>query len=146
MPPIKYWVWADIGSFRQKSFQRKQLIRHPEILNDEDVVVRMAHRDPNPPKDQLWNRKLNEKKHFHHSGSHGFGTATAWIHFHTAFVDTLGRYAGKFIGEDQCVLQSTCLVHDNLCAYVPSDEVPVIAIMDCGTSCGLDRSVATTSA
>ena len=126
---IQYWMWADIGSFRQKSKTRTQLIRHPEALRDsqgdaDDFVVWMAHRDPNPPKDPLWNHKLQEKEHFYHSGSHGFGTGTAWINFHAAFVETLEQYSGKFVGEDQCVLQSTCLLHPRLCAYVPHDQVP----------------------
>lgn len=126
MSEIQYWMWADIGSFRQKSKTRKQLIRHPDALDagGDDVVVWMAHHDPNPPKDPLWNRKLHDKEHFYHSGSHGFGTATAWIQFHAAFVDTLTLYGGKFVGEDQCVLQSTCLLHHHLCAYVRHDQVP----------------------
>jgi hypothetical protein len=118
-------MWADIGSFREESNTRYHLIQHPEALHTgDDAVVWMAHNDPNPPKDPLWNSKLRDPKHFYHSGSHGFGSAAAWIQFHAAFVETLELYAGKFVGEDQCVLQSTCLLHNHLCAYVPHDQVP----------------------
>jgi hypothetical protein len=88
----------------------------------------MAHRTPKPPADPYWNRKLlkKEKKHFYHSGSQGIAkSATAWVNFHTQFVNTLDEYAtkGLFIGEDQCVLQTTCLLHPKSCAYVPCNQV-----------------------
>ena len=125
-PSIHYWMWADIGSFREESIGRTQLIRHPEVLIEDaaDVVVWMAHQQPNPPRDPLWNDKLQQPQHFYQSGSHGLGTATAWIEYHAAFVTTLELYKGRFVGEDQCVLQSTCRLHPNLCAYVLHHQVP----------------------
>jgi len=127
--PIDYWMWADIGSFRIKSYSNKQVIQHPEALakdTTDPALFWMAHHTPNPPKDPLWNRKLDkkEKDHFYHSGSTAFGTATAWRHFHAHFCETLTWYgADKFLGEDQCVLQSTCLLQPHHCAYVPYDQV-----------------------
>ena len=133
---IDYWMWADIGSFRSKSFRNQQLIRYPEQLlgtsskDDEDnqTVVWMAHHAPNPPGDPFWSNKLHpqQKQHFYHSGSHAVATGGAWRSFHALFVDTLDQYAakGKFVGEDQCVLQTTCLLHPEHCAYVPFDQVP----------------------
>jgi len=133
---IDYWMWADIGSFRSKSFRNQQLIRYPKQLlgtsskDDEDnpTVVWMAHHAPNPPDDPFWSNKLHpqQKQHFYHSGSHAVATGAAWRSFHALFVDTLDQYAarGKFVGEDQCVLQTTCLLHPEHCAYVPFDQVP----------------------
>jgi hypothetical protein len=128
---IEFWMWADIGSFRNEKYKDQRLIQHSDsILRPDDTltVVWMAHHAPDPPKDPFWNKKLNksEKHHFYHSGSHAAAsTVQAWINFHTLFVDTLDRYAAKglFVGEDQCVLQTTCLLHPEACAYVPFDQV-----------------------
>jgi hypothetical protein len=126
---IGAWMWADIGSFRGTEYMNQQLIQQLEqIIPDNDTVLWMAHRKPNPPSDPYWNRKLlkKEKQHFYHSGSQGIANSvTAWINFHTHFVHALDEYASKdlFIGEDQCVLQTTCLLHPKSCAYVPSNQV-----------------------
>lgn len=131
---IEVWMWADIGSFRDHTFNNKQLIRYPDSgglfpNTAKTAVLWMAHRKPNPPADPFWNRKLvkKEKHHFYQSGSHAVASSvSAWTTFHTHFVDTLDQYAAKglFLGEDQCVIQSTCLLHPESCAYVPFDQVP----------------------
>ena len=128
---IETWMWADIGSFRGTEYMNQQLIQqeqHAEIFPDGDTVIWMAHRKPNPPPDPYWNRKLlkNEKRHFYHSGSQGIANSVrAWIEYHTHFVSTLDEYATNdlFIGEDQCVLQTTCLLYPKSCAYIPCNQV-----------------------
>ena len=117
--PIGPHALLDVG-FGPILRGRTQFIRHPEAL----LLVWMAHQQPNPPRDPLWNNKLQQPHHFYQSGSHGFGTATAWMRFHAAFVATLELYAGRFVGEDQCVLQSTCRWHPTWCAYVLHHQVP----------------------
>ena len=126
---IDAWMWVDIGSFRGTEYKNQPLIQqHEQIIPDNDTVLWMAHRKPNPPSDPYWNRKLLtfEKQHFYHSGSQAIAkNVTAWIDFHRHFVDTLDEYTTKdlFIGEDQCVLQTTCLLHPKSCAYVPNNQV-----------------------
>jgi hypothetical protein len=128
---IEAWMWADIGSFRDKGYSNDRLIQHiddKEIFPDPDAVLWMAHRKPDPPSDPFWNRKLykKEKHHFYHSGSQAIATSVqAWTNFHEEFVHTLDEYASKglFLGEDQCVLQTTCLLYPKSCAYVQFDQV-----------------------
>jgi hypothetical protein len=134
---IQTWMWADIGSFRNERFANARLIQHPEALLDVDnntsneartTVVWMAHHAPNPPTDPYWNDKLDpdEKVHYYHGGSHGLAaTVEAWVRYYLYFVDTLDEYGrrGLFVGEDQCVLQTTCLLHPESCAYLSHDRV-----------------------
>jgi hypothetical protein len=138
---IQTWMWADIGSFRNAQFANVRLIQHPESLldnvhnndnnNDDDhrrTVVWMAHHAPRPPKDPYWNNKLDptEKIHYYHSGSHGLAVSVeAWVQYYIHFVTTLDEYGrrGLFVGEDQCVLQSTCLLHPESCAYLPYNRI-----------------------
>jgi hypothetical protein len=129
MDPSTLLMWCDIGSFRGVRYNGKLLLQHPEVVPDDNrTVLWMAHRTPNPPATALWNDKLSktEKRHFYHSGSSAVASAAAWQRFHRHFVGTLQRYAvaNMFVGEDQCVLQSTCLLHPESCAYVPADQVP----------------------
>jgi hypothetical protein len=129
---IEFWMWADIGSFRNSKYAGKQLIRFPHKVlqpTDTSTVLWMAHHTPNPPNssDPFWNAKLTEKQYFYHSGSHAAAaTVAAWTQFHRRFVTTLDAYAQRnlFVGEDQCVLQTTCLFYPDSCAYVPFNQVP----------------------
>lgn len=129
---IDIWMWADIGSFRSKGFVNDTLMQHVHessgLFPDTMAVLWMAHRKPNPPLNPFWNRKLSkkEKRHFYHSGSHAIAASVqAWLTFHEHFVHTMDEYAEKdlFLGEDQCVLQTTCLLFPSSCAYVPFDQV-----------------------
>jgi hypothetical protein len=129
---IEFWMWADIGSFRNREYVGKQLIRFPHKVlqpTDTSTILWMAHHTPNPPSDPFWNSKLvkAEKHHYYHSGSQAAAaTVKAWTQFHRRFVMTLDAYAERnlFVGEDQCVLQTTCLLYPDSCAYVPFNQVP----------------------
>lgn len=128
---IDTWVWADIGSFRDEKYINNQLIHQDAtgLFPDKNTVLWMAHRTPNPPSDPFWNRKLvrEEKQHFYQSGSQAAAASVkAWTTFHAFFIDTFEKYSdrGLFVGEDQCVIQTTCLLHPSSCAYVPFDQVP----------------------
>lgn len=128
---LQTFMWADIGSFRNGDFAGKRLLWYPQSLlrpNDARTVVWMAHHTPNPPQDPFWNQKLkqSEKHHFYHSGSHGIAsTVEAWVNYYIHFVDIFDQYAsrGLFAGEDQCVLQTTCLMYPETCAYLPFNKV-----------------------
>lgn len=123
--PVDVWMWADIGSFRNRQFNNVRLVQHAEIVPPSSVLF-MAHRPPNPPPTRIWNDKLHKehRKHFFTSGSHAVGVADAWKAFHRSFADTLYQFGDMFVGEDQCILQSTCLLHPDLCRYLPLDQVP----------------------
>jgi hypothetical protein len=133
-----FFMYSDIGCFRNKKYNGKTLIQHPSIVPD-NTVMWMAHHAPNPPATRLWNDKFREKPHFYHSGSQGAGTAEAWRRFHQVFAETMDQFAANslFIGEDQCILQSACMgsyydsapignnspVATGVCTYAPFDQV-----------------------
>lgn len=120
----EFYMWSDIGCFRNAKYNNKQVIQHPDVV-PQGALLFMAHHPPNPPPQPIWMDKFKEKQHFYHSGSQAAGTATAWRSYHAQFSKTLDEFiaAGLFIGEDQCVLQAACLQQPALCAYVPFDQV-----------------------
>jgi len=120
-----FFMWSDIGCFRNKKFNSKQVIQHAALVPTGSLLW-MAHSTPNPPPNPLWNNKLKQKKHFYHSGSQAAGTVQAWTAFHQRFCETIDAFvaSGLFIGEDQCVLQSTCQQHPELCVYATHNQVP----------------------
>jgi hypothetical protein len=124
-------MWADIGSFRDRKFNDRQLIRSTamDLFPDRDTVLWMAHSTPNPPSDPFWGNKLakGEQQHFYQSGSHAVAASvSAWTTFHSRFIETLDRTAAKglFVGEDQIIIQTTCLLYPSSCAYIPHQQVP----------------------
>jgi hypothetical protein len=142
-PNAKFFFYSDMGCFRNKRYNGVTLLRHPEAVPPNRLLW-MAHHEPNRPKlapwqhaaardedekkidEVLWNAKLDERPSFFHSGSQGAGTAQAWQRFHSRFIQVLDRNikgGGLFIGEDQVLLQQTCLAFTELCAYVRASQV-----------------------
>ena len=119
------FMWSDIGCFRFARYRGKKVIQHSEMV-PRHSILQMAHHEPNPPGNHtIWNDKYRQKQHFYHSGSQAIGYADTWREFHGEFMDTIHEFISRemFIGEDQTVLQSTCLRNPNLCAYVPYTQV-----------------------
>jgi hypothetical protein len=117
-----FFVYQDIGSFRQP-YSKKVIVKYPEVV-PEGTILWMAHRPPNPPPTKIWDDKL-DGDHFYHSGSQGAGAAKSWLEFHDHFASTMDAFIAEnlFIGEDQCVLQSTCLLFPRSCSYVRAYQV-----------------------
>jgi hypothetical protein len=120
------FMWSDIGCFRIARYRRKKLIQHSQMVPRQSIL-QMAHHEPNPPpaNQTIWNDKYRQRQHFYHSGSQAIGYADTWKEFHAEFMNTIHEFISRkmFIGEDQTVLQSTCLRNPNLCAYAPSSQV-----------------------
>lgn len=118
-----FFLYSDIGSFRTDAFNNKAVVRYPDVVPD-GTILWMAHHPPKPPPTRLWTSK-RIRGHFYHSGSLGAGKGESWIEFHSKFAATVDYFVaeGRFVGEDQFVLQSTCLLNPSLCAYVLSDQV-----------------------
>jgi hypothetical protein len=118
-----FFLYSDIGSFRTDTFNDKVVIRYPDVVPD-GTILWMAHHPPKPPPTRIWTSK-RIRGHFFHSGSLGAGKAESWLEFHPRFAATIDSFVseGRFVGEDQFVLQSTCLLNPSLCAYVPSAQV-----------------------
>jgi len=119
------FVYSDIGCFRHAMMYRNvTLIRYPQHVPT-DRILWMAHHTPNPPPTLFWNNKLLQPHYYFHSGSQGAGWAATWPVFHRRFAATIDAFVTRylFVGEDQCVLQSTCQQYPDLCAYIPFDQV-----------------------
>jgi hypothetical protein len=118
-----FFFYSDIGSFREATYNGKLIVRYPEVVPS-GALVWMAHSRPNPPPSKIWNDK-SRPEHFYHSGAHGGGKTGPWLDFHSAFASTLDDFIARdlFIGEDQFVLQSTCLLFPPLCSYVRPEQV-----------------------
>ena len=114
------FVWSDIGCFRDSKYNSLTMIRHRENVPPNEMI-QMAHHKPNPPKEVLWANKYKEKQHYYHSGSQFAAYKDTWKIFHEKFLETIDKFLERdmFIGEDQHVLQSVCLQHPELCAYIP---------------------------
>jgi hypothetical protein len=118
------YVWSDIGCFRNTRYNSKTMVMHLENI-PQNEVIQMAHRKPNPPKTELFNDKFKFKSNFYHSGSQFAGYNTTLLKFHQLFLETIDQFVqhNMTIVEDQAVLQSTCLSHPSICAYVHRSTV-----------------------
>jgi Bacterial protein of unknown function (HtrL_YibB) len=126
-----YFLWSDIGCFRGKKdaaisyWHDKTIMIHTDLI-PHDRMLFLAHHPPNPPPTTVWwTNKLGDKDHFYHSGTFIAGTQTTIPLFHAAFLETLAGFftRGLFVGDDQTVVQCTCLQNPQLCAYIPSSQV-----------------------
>jgi len=122
-----FYMWSDIGSFRKPYYDGKRVIPNQEsidrVVPDRNTVLWLAHRNINPPDTYVWINKLRDKDHFYHSGSQAAGYKDAFKQFLPEMAKTLDDFDTVFVGEDQCILQATCLRNPKLCAYIPSGQV-----------------------
>lgn len=118
------FMWSDIGCFRDQKYNSKTMIQHRDMVPPTEMI-QMAHHPPNPPAEPLFNDKYNHKANFYHSGSQFAAYKDTWIKFHEYFLETIDQFLEKnmIIVEDQAVLQSVCLSHPDICAYVPTGQV-----------------------
>ena len=123
------FVWSDIGCFRGKQVMKRYghqpLVAHPEIVPPTSILF-LSHKDqPQPPPSLWWTNKLRQKEYFYHSGTQAAGRATVWVDFHAKFLLVLQGFLDRqlFAGDDQTVLQCTCLQYPHLCAYITRNQV-----------------------
>jgi len=118
------FVWSDIGCFRHRKFNSKTMVVHRETVPRHEIL-QMAHHKPNPPDEELYFDKYKKGANFYHSGSQFVGYKDTLLTFHEYFLETIDRFLEKemIIVDDQCVLQSVCLSHPEICAYAPTSQV-----------------------
>jgi hypothetical protein len=119
------FMWSDVGCFRSSYYRDRELVLHTTLI-PHDRLLQMAHREPLPPPYIWWNDKKKQGRFFYHSGSQMVAYKDTWIRFHQEFLVTVKGFIKRnmFIGDDQLVLQSTCLRVTSLCAYVPMMQIP----------------------
>lgn len=114
------FLWSDIGSFRSKDYFDKLLIQHAELI-PKTAMLMMAFQIPKPSSSPWVVKTIPvEQGDLYVSGAQMAGTASTWTTFHSAFLKTFIQYVerGLFVGEDQALLQSTCLQNPSICAFV----------------------------
>lgn len=119
------FVWSDMGCFRNTAYNNKEMVQHPETVPRRAMLF-LAHHDTNPPPTRIWNSKhLLKPWHFYHSGSIMAGYGDTFQQFHQQFMVTMDEFLTRnmFIGEDQLVMQSACLLNPQLCAYIKHTDV-----------------------
>lgn len=118
------FVWSDIGCFRDRKYNSKTMVLRRDMVPPKEILF-MAKSKPNPPEEELFNDKYHHKANFYHSGSIFVGFNDTFVTFHELFLETIDRFVEKnmIIVEDQAILQSVCLSHPEICAYVPFDQV-----------------------
>ena len=119
------FVYSDIGCFRDQRYNSKTIVLHRDQVPPHEMLM-MAFQTPNPPKDEVlfWD-KNKYQANFYHSGSQFAGYKDTWKVFYEYFLDTIDRFLDRnfLVVDDQAILQSTCLSHPELCAYVVASEV-----------------------
>jgi Bacterial protein of unknown function (HtrL_YibB) len=120
----KAFVWTDMGCFRGPEYNGKTMVQHLDQI-PRNAMIFMAHQRPLAPPTRIFNNKYTQKQHFYTSGSMMAGYGDTFLKFHHYFLETMQEFLDRdmFIGEDQLVLQSTCLTHPDMCVYVPHDQV-----------------------
>lgn len=119
------FMWCDIGSLRYDTdvrYEHQWLVRYPELV-PRHSMLQMAIKPIAVHTDLFYKKK---KKHFFfHSGSHAIGYHDTWRRYHKEFMVSLNAWVkrGYFIGEDQMVMQHTCVRTSPLCLYASNLEV-----------------------
>jgi len=122
------FVWCDIGSFRDKEYFSQRLVHNTDVIS-EDKMLLMAVK---PPHDILAHGGIVlkydgvfENSDWYTAGALLAGYKNTVLAMELQFLKTLQIYRenGLFIGEDQTLLQFTC-VCSNLCEFVTPYHVP----------------------
>jgi hypothetical protein len=120
-----HFVWADIGCYRSAAllttFANTTMIQHLERI-PQDSMLFVSHSPPDPSDEYYYT--FSGSSHFFTSGSMMAGTKETILRYHSLFWQTIQAFMDrdKFVGEDQFILQSTCLQH-HICQYVLCNEV-----------------------
>ena len=114
------FLWSDIGSFRTGEFNSKTLVEHKELLPDSAMLM-MAHNYPKLPRSPWVVKEIHQRRReFFFAGAQMAGKKDAWKTFDAAYREILKGYISRklFIGDDQPILQSTCMQNPSLCEFV----------------------------
>jgi hypothetical protein len=120
------FVYSDIGSFRWNTdnvtYPGQWVVRYPDLV-PRHSMLQMAHKPVQVFMD-IWLRH-KKKGFFYHSGSQAVGYQDTWRKYHQELQITLHHFAnrGYFVGEDQLLMQHTCVRCSPLCLYVDKREV-----------------------
>jgi len=116
------FVWCDIGSFRQNTYNSQKLIRNTDIISPNKMLL-MAVK---PPHDiytsggiVLKYDGVFDNSDFYTAGALLAGYRTTVFDMEQQFLNTVQIYRnrGLFIGDDQPLLQATC-ARTNLCEFI----------------------------
>lgn len=122
------YVWSDIGCFRDTKYNGKKWLQKTNIIPDSAILFAAWTQ---PQKQYLhWVEKthylpFSNSGGMFLAGAQFAGYVKTWKMFHASFLKIIEGYVvrGLFLGDDQTVMQSTCLQNPSLCAFVTPDKV-----------------------
>lgn len=120
------YMYADIGCFRSGSYNHKTVIQHREMVPKNEMLCQYFRLDPpKPPNIKFFDDKRKYEPHFYQAGSQLAAYAETWTTFYNMFLDMIDTFLqhNMLLVDDQCILQSVCLTHPQVCAYVLAYEV-----------------------
>lgn len=109
------FIWSDIGCFRNQAYYGRTWVNTVSAIPKTSMLM-ICYQKPHPV-DTYW---LQKSQHYQYiSGSQMAGYASVWTQFNQAFYENLDEYIERslFVGEDQIILQSTCLKNPSLCTF-----------------------------
>jgi hypothetical protein len=120
----RFYFWVDIGSFRNKDWNGKQLVTTLQFLHGDAVFLVKSPIAPHAEGQLVTCVKICEP---YVAGSSFGGTAAAVVALWTAFYDTVDFMVAKgwFVGEDQIVFWNMCLRNPGLCTLAKSPKMGV---------------------
>ena len=101
-------------------YNDKMLVRHPEIIPQSAMIIISSEQPVNNTASSSSSDKndgspwiVKGSQQTWVTGAHMAGRIHSWNRFHVAFQDKILGYVahGFFFGEDQSVIQLTCLQH-----------------------------------
>jgi hypothetical protein len=121
------FIWADIGSFRDSTYNGDTLVRYPEIIPQFSILVQ-TFQTPNFVDNPviIKNDSTMNNRRFFVAGASMAGKMKTWIRFNKAYDLTVQKYfeGDLFVGEDQAIIQSACFRFVKLCAFVAPGQTP----------------------
>lgn len=114
------FVWSDIGCFRDSKYYGKLLVIHPEMIPKKSLLISSTTQPAKPVSRWVIKAIHDPINQFFVSGSMLAGRTRTWKTFIDAFTSVLQDYVrmNLFIGEDQVIIQTVCMQHSSLCAFV----------------------------
>lgn len=128
------YMWADIGCFRDGSYNSKMIIQHDELIPRDEILmqsfkIRRNEGDPfvpQPPQEvNFFDNKKNYMNNFYHAGSMMAGYKETWHRYWELFLEMVDTFLKHqmILCDDQVILQSVCMTNPEICAYVLATEV-----------------------
>ena len=115
------FVWSDYGCFRDSKYNGRVWVTNDAVIPATKMLMMSFRKDPKHPGSELVIKQEHSSSgEFFMSGAQMAGYSSTWMKYFEDYKVVLARYIerGLFIGDDQPLLQSTCMIRAMSCIYV----------------------------